>query len=134
MLKEILTPEVLEALGVLLSTILFVGITRAGHFLSQRFGTDRQRAILERVERAAATAVLTTHQTFVEKLKEKSEDGTLDPLDAAEALKFAVSAAKVELGSAGLAELQRVSQDADALLRLHVEAALVRAKNEGLLR
>jgi len=129
MFESILTPQVLEALGVLVSTVLLVGITRAGHFLSQRFATERQRAILERVETAARNAVLATHQTFVERIK--LVEGQLTSETAEEALRIAMERAKVELGAAGLAELRRVTDSVDALLRAQIEAAVVREKSRG---
>lgn len=128
MFETILTPAVLEALGVLVSTFLLVGITRAGHFLSQRFATDRQRAILERVEAAARNAVLATHQTFVQHAK---ENGPLTSATAADALRIAVARAKLELGSAGLAELRRVTDSIDDLLVNRIEAALLDEKTRG---
>lgn len=129
MLESILTPQVLEALGVLISTVLLFGITRAGHFLSQRFATERQRAILERVETAARNAVLATHQTFVERIK--LVDGQLTSATAEEALRIAVERAKIELGKSGLAELKSLTDSVDALLRAQIEAALVREKSRG---
>lgn len=129
MFESILTPQVLEALGVLVSTVLLVGITRAGHFLSQRFATERQRAILERVETAARNAVLATHQTFVERIK--LVDGQLTSATAEEALRIAVERAKIELGKSGLAELKSLTDSVDALLRAQIEAALVREKSRG---
>lgn len=129
MFETILTPAVLEALGVLVSTFLLVGITRAGHFLSQRFATDRQRAILERVETAARNAVLSTHQTFVERIK--AVDGHLTSSLAADALQLAVERTKIELGAAGLAELRRVTDSIDDLLVNRIEAALLDEKTRG---
>lgn len=134
LIAQIFTPEVIQAIALVISTVVLAGLGHLASIVKAKLESDRSNAIVDRVANAARVAVLATHQQFVANVK----DGKLSNTTANRALDMALDIMRVELGKAGIAELRAVLGGDDALvnsfLTRHVEAALLSEKTEGALR
>lgn len=123
LLQEALLPTAVALLSALAAWLT----TSAKRLIDARVAavkSDTARALLERVATAAHRAVAATSQTFVDAIKERSEDGRLTRAEAQEALQLAMGAVWAELGEAGRAELKQITANPTKVVADAVEAAV----------
>lgn len=129
-------PAVINAVALVLVTVLTGLAALAGKWVAARTKNEQASAVTERVLLEVSAAVAQVGQSYVDALKAANEDGEITAAEAAEARSKAVAIAKSNLGPAGVQRLVRAlgidAQDVDRWLGTHVEAA-VRAETAEVL-
>lgn len=127
-MSHLLTPQLVEALVVLASTVLLTLISRLAHLLSQHTKAKYASELIFRVEHVVAVTVRSVEQTLVGKLR--SHEGKLDKEDAEYAFQVATASARAALGPALLRELETLKVDVGSLIKQQIEAAVFSQKLE----
>lgn len=134
--KILENPAVINAVALVLVTVLTGLAALAGKWVAARTKNEQASAVTERVLLEVSAAVAQVGQSYVDALKAANEDGEITAAEAAEARSKAVAIAKSNLGPAGVQRLVRAlgidAQDVDRWLGTHVEAA-VRAETAEVL-
>lgn len=134
--KLLENPMVVNAVALVLVTVLTGLAALVGKWVNERTKNAQAAAITERVLLEVTAAVAQVGQCYVDELKAANEDGVITPSEAAEARAKAVTIAKANLGPAGVQRLVRAlgidALDVDRWLGTHVEAA-VRAETPEVL-
>jgi hypothetical protein len=126
--------KALDVATPIIGAVLVWALGMLARWLSSRTTNERLRALIETVRDAAATAVSSTQQAFVDALKEPGlgERGRLTDAQKSEALARALTACKAVLGTKGIDALKAAigvgQAELDAYLTHQIEAAVAARK------
>jgi hypothetical protein len=117
---EVLTPAIAALVAAL------VGL--ATKWLAARIGNEQAKRVLADLADEVDLVVREVEQTLVEKLKTARKDGKLTEAERADALKAALDTVKRNLGTRGVAMLQRATglgeTALEGYLRTRIEASI----------
>jgi hypothetical protein len=125
-----LVPHLAELAITLASLLSAYVLNRVQQWLRCKVDNERARGMLLRLTDAVENAVLEVEQTTAEALRNAAEDGHITDEEARNVRQTALTAAKRQLGTRGVAELRKVLGDdeVDELIGGRLEAHLARIK------